>query len=189
MSFYNKRYFTSQTFDILDTSLKIHRKGLFDEIEFEIPFDQIHHKKMIQTQINNNLIVTGLFFMVFSFLFLLGSAREMTVILFAIGGVFVIVAFLNRRKTVTIPNYGGESITLFFDSKNKQHVVEFSKQIINASNNYLLKKYGKIDRDLPFESQIEHLKFLLNREIINENEFESLKNQLLGRAGKSSVGF
>ena len=189
MSFHNRRYFTRQIFNILESSLKIHKKGLFDEIEYEIPFDNIHHKKTIQTQINNNLIITGLFFVVFSFLFLLGSARELTIIFLLIGLTFVLIAFINRKKTVTIPTYGGEAIALFFDAKNKEEVVDFSKHIIDASNNYLLKKYSKIDRALPVEPQIEHLQFLFNREIINESHFESLKDQLLGRDGKSSIGF
>ena len=189
MLFHNRRYFTRQEFDILDSSLKIHKRGLLDEIEYEIPFDNIHNKQTIQTQINNNLVVTGLFFVVFSFLFLLGTAKELTVIFLAIGVLFVLVAFINRRKTVTIPTYAGETIMLFFNKKNKLEVVGFSKRIIDASNSYLLRKYSKIDRDLPIEPQIEHLQFLLNREIISEKHFETLKNQLLGRDGKSSIGF
>jgi hypothetical protein len=189
MPFHNRRYFTRQSFDILGSSVKVHRKGLFDEIEYEIPFDQIHNKMTIQTQINNNIIVTGIFFMVFSFLFLLGTAQELTVIFLSIGVIFVVAALINKKKAVIVPNYGGEAITLFFSSRNKNEVVEFGKQIIIASNNYLLQKYGKLDRDLPIAPQIEHLQFLLNREIINESEFESLKNQLLGRDHKSAIGF
>ena len=189
MNFHNRRYFIRQTFDILDSSLSVHKKGLFDEIEYEIPFDNIHHKRIIQTQINNNLLVTGLFLATFSLLFLLGSSQELTYIFLSIGAIFILIAFINRKKTVTIPNYGGETITLFFDNKNKQEVVDFSKQIIDASNSYLLRKYSRIDRDLPLEPQIEHLKFLLNRDIIDESHFESLKNQLLRRDGKSSIGF
>ena len=101
----------------------------------------------------------------------------------------VLMSFINRKKTVTIPSYLGESIVLYFNKKNKQEVVDFSQRIIEASNNYLLKKYSKIDRALPIEPQIEHLQFLLNREIITEEQFETLKNQLLGRNSKSSIGF
>jgi hypothetical protein len=189
MSFHNRRYLTTQTFTISDSSLKVHKKGLLDEIEYEIPFDSIHHKKTIQTQINNNMLVTGFFSVTFSFLFLLGTAQQLTVIFLSIGVILAVVALINRKKTVTIPTYTGESITLFFRSKNKQEVIDFSERIIDASNNYLLRKYSKIDRALPIEPQIEHLQFLLNRDIISEDHFETLKNQLLGREGKSSIGF
>jgi hypothetical protein len=189
MTFYNKRYFNRQAFDILGTSVKVHKKGVFDEIEYEIPFDSVHHKKTIQTEINNNLLVTGFFFLTFSLLFLLGTAEQLTVIFFSLGLIMVVISFINRKKTVTIPSYTGQSIILYFNKNNKQEVIDFSQRIIDASNNYLLKKYSKVDRALPIEPQIEHLQFLLNREIITEEHFETLKNQLLGRNSKSSIGF
>lgn len=189
MTFYNKRYLKRQSFNILESSIKVHKKGAFDEIEYEVPFDSVHHKKTIQTEINNNLLVSGFFFLTFSFLFLLGTAQQLTVIFFSFGLIMVLMSFINRKKTVTIPSYLGESIVLYFNKKNKQEVIDFSQQIIEASNNYLLKKYSKIDRALPIEPQIEHLQFLLNREIITEEQFETLKNQLLGRNSKSSIGF
>src|SRR5258706_2797761 len=109
MSFHNRRYLTRQTFDILESSLKVHKKGVLDEIEYEIPFDSVHHKKTIQTQINNNMLVTGFFFVTFSFLFLLGTAEQLTVIFLSIGVMFVLIALINRKKTVTIPTYTCES--------------------------------------------------------------------------------
>ena len=68
-------------------------------------------------------------------------------------------------------------------------MVEFANQIINSGNSYLLNKYSKIDKDLPIDSQIYNLEFLRNKEIITEEQFENLKNQLLGRENKSSIGF
>ena len=63
MTFNNKRYLNRQSFDILESSIRVHKKGAFDKIEFEIPIDSIHHKKTIQTEINNNLLVSGFFFL------------------------------------------------------------------------------------------------------------------------------
>lgn len=189
MTFNNNRRFTRQTFDILGSSLKIDRKGLLDQIEYEIPFDNIHNKKKVQTQINNNLVITGFFFCAFSFLFLLGTAEELMFIFLSIGVIFVLIAFINRKKTVTIATYSGDEIVLYFNDKTKAEVVGFSEKIIEASNNYLIKKYGKIDPDLPVDQQIENLQFLRNREIISENHYEVLKDELLGRKGKSAIGF
>lgn len=189
MKFLNNRYFTRQTFEILYSSLKIDRKRLFDQIEYEIPFDNIHNKKIIQTEINNNLLFTGIFLFAFSFLFLLGSSEHWTVILGLLGGMFVVIAFINRKKVVIIPTYSSGNIVLYFNDKNKMEVIEFTNNIVEAANKYLLNKHGKVDRSLPIEPQIESLQFLKNREIISEEHFEQLKNQLLGREGKSSIGF
>ena len=68
-------------------------------------------------------------------------------------------------------------------------MLEFSNRIIEASNKFLLNKYGKIDKALPIEGQLSKLEFLRDRDILNEDEFENLKNQLLGRENKGSIGF
>ncbi|RDJ93906.1 SHOCT domain-containing protein, partial [Lacticaseibacillus rhamnosus] len=64
-----------------------------------------------------------------------------------------------------------------------------SNKIIDASNQFLLTKYGKIDKALPMEGQLNKLEFLRDRDILTDEEFENLKNQLLGRENKGSIGF
>lgn len=189
MEFLNSRYFTRQQFKIKKSSLKIERKNIFDAIEFEIPFDLIHNKIKIQTVINNNLIFTGFFILFIGALFLLGSNDELMVILLSVGFLLIIMAFLGRKKIITIFTMEENGIELFFNEKNKNEVVEYSNKIIDASNNYLLKKYSKVDRSLPIESQLDNYQFLLNREIISDEDFEVLKNQLLGTENKTSIGF
>ena len=189
MKFSNTRYFTRQIFEIQKSSLKIERKNIFDAIEYEIPFDHINNKIKIQTIINNNLIMVGIFFMAFSFLFLLGATDELTTIFFCIGLLFVILPFANRKKLVTITVFGEDNIELYFINRNKHEMVEYANSIIKAADNYLLNKFSKVDTSLPIAPQLENYQFLLNREIISEEKFEILKNQLLGKDNNSSIGF
>ncbi len=189
MVFYNKRYLTRQIFEIKKSSLKIDRKNMFDAIEYEIPFDYVNNKIKTQTIINNNLIITGIFFFVFSFLFQLGENDELTAIFLIIAVLLIILPFINRKKVITISTLDGNNIELYFNNKNKQQVTDFANEIISAADNYLLKKYSKVDRALPIEPQLENIQYLLNRDIITEEKFESLKNQLLGTENKKSIGF
>ena len=189
MNFQNSRYFTRQQFEIKKSSLKIERKNIFDAIEFEIPFDLIHNKIKIQTLINNNLIFTGLFIFFIGALFSLGSNEELMVILLSVGFLFIVIAFLGRKKVISIFTMEENGIELFFTQKNKEEVIAYSNKIINASNNFLLKKYSKVDRSLPIEPQLDNFQFLLNRDIISDDDFETLKNQLLGTENKKSIGF
>ena len=189
MTFFNRRYLTRQNFEIQKSSLKIERKNIFDAIEYEIPFDYINNKLKVQTIINNNLIILGIFFIVFSILFQIGPNDELTFIFFSVGLLFIILSFINRKKVVTITTFGENNVELYFNDRNKQEVVEYANSIIQAADNYFLKKYSKVDRSLPIEPQLENIQFLLNREIISEDNFETLKNQLLGRDSKSSIGF
>ena len=169
--------------------MKIDRKNMIDAIEYEVPFDFINNRIKTQTVMNNNLITIGAFFFVFSFLFQIGSRDELTVIFISIALLFLIIPFVNRKKVVIITTLDGNNIELYFNNHNKQEVINYANDIINAANNYLLNKYSKIDRSLAIEPQIENIQYLLNREIITEERFEALKNQLLGRENKSSIGF
>lgn len=189
MIFFNRRYLTRQNFEIQKNSLKIERKNIFDAIEYEVSFDLINNKLKVQTIINNNLIMVGLFFIVFSLLFQIGPNDELTLIFFSFGLLFIILPFINRKKVVTITTFGENNIELYFNKRNKQKVVEYANSIIQAADNYLLKKYSKVDRSLPIGPQLENIQYLLNREIISEENFETLKNQLLGKDHKSSIGF
>ena len=42
---------------------------------------------------------------------------------------------------------------------------------------------------LPIEPQLNGIQFLRNRDIISEEDYESLKNKLLGRSNKAYIGF
>ena len=189
MVFYNQRYSVKQSFEIRKSSLKIQRKHLFDSIEYEIPFDHVSNKTTTQTAVNNNVIVVGIFFFVFSLLFQLGPNDELTLIFLAVSILFIITAFVNRKKVITISTMDGGHIELYFKNDNKGEVLQYANEIIAAADNYLLKKYSKVDRALPVEPQIENIQYLLNREIITDEKFESLKNQLLGNENKTAIGF
>ena len=189
MIFCNRRFLTRQNFEIQKSSLKIERKNMFEAIEYEIAFDHLQSKLKIQTIFNNNLIIVGAFFLVFSILFLFGINEELSVFFIFIAIFFIGLPFINRKKVISIASMDGNHIELYFTNRNKQSVHDYATEIIKSANIYLLKKYSKIDRSLPIEPQIENIQYLLNREIITEENFESLKNQLLGTENKSSIGF
>jgi len=101
----------------------------------------------------------------------------------------LLLALISRKKTITIPTYDGNNIEIPFNNKNKPDVLEFSNKIIEASNNFLLNKYSKIDKALPLEGQLIKIEFLRDREILTDEGYDSLKNQLLGRENKGHLGF
>jgi len=188
MKLSTKRFFTRQEIDILRTSLKIERKTALDYVEFEIPFENIHNKRRIQTSTNHNFVVLSIILFLIG-MFLIGANPELSALAFLIGTFFLAFALFARKKTVTISTYDGSNIELPFTNKNKQDVLDFSTMIIEASNQFLLNKYGRIDRGLPIDSQLSKLEFLRDREILSDEEYDNLKNQLLGREHKSHLGF
>ena len=189
MKLNNRRFFKRQEFEILRTSLKVDRKTALDAIEYEVPFEHIHNRRVIQTVTNNNLLVPAFFFLVGGLLFQMGPNFELSLLLLVLATIFLALALLTRQKTITIPTYSGDKIELFYNSRTKREVLDFSSKIIAAANLFLLNKYGKIDKALPIEGQLSSLNFLRDRDIITEEEYESLKNQLLGRENKGTLGF
>jgi hypothetical protein len=189
MKLQTRRFFKKQDLDILRTSLKIEKRSLLDSSEYEIPLEHIHNKKSIQTNTNDNFLVVSFSLLVIGLLFLLGSNTDISTVALIGGTFFLALALLTRKKTITIPTYSGDKIELFFNNQNKSEVLEFSNKIIEASNAFLLNKYGKIDKALPVEGQLSNLGFLRDRDVISEEEYEGLKDLLFGRENKSSVGF
>jgi hypothetical protein len=189
MEFSNNRYFTKQIFNLSMTQLKIHRKTIFNSIEYELSLEHVSNKKVIETKFNDGIFITGLFFFLIGLLFQLGPNDQLTITFITIGAIFSSAAFIGRKKVITIPSADGLNITLFFINSNKEEVLKLADTIINASNEFLLNKYAKIDKALPIAPQIEGIQFLRNREILSEEQFELLKNQLLGRDYEPKIGF
>lgn len=190
MKLQTRRFFKRQEIEILRTSLKIERKSLLDSVEYELPFENIHNKKKVQTKANDNLVVISFALLVIGLLFFIFSSEAaLSTFLFICGTFFLALAFISRKKTITIPTYDGNHIEIPFNNRNKPELIEFSNKIIEASNGFLLNKYSKIDKALPLEGQLSKIEYLRDREILTDEEYDNLKNQLLGRDNKGHLGF
>lgn len=188
MHFYNTRNFTKQYFELGPSSLKVEINKLFESLEYEVSYEQIGHRKIIQTSFNTSLFYGGIFIFLFSLLFLFGDRFELTFLFGFLAFLMILIAFINRVKTITISTYD-DPIVLYFKNYNKSSVTQFADELIAAANQFLLAKYSKIDRMLPIDPQINQLQFLRNREVISEETYEQLKDQLLGKEIKKEIGF
>jgi hypothetical protein len=189
MTFVNRRRFTKQQFELKRSTLKVDISDLFERTEYEISYENIDFKKKVQVIFNHGLLVASLFAFAIGLLLAFAPNEEAAFVFFLLGAVCFTLAFTLKKKVVTINAFDGNRIELFFNNRNKDQVVDFADEIIRSSNQHLLRKYGKVDPALPIEPQINNIQFLRDREIISEEEFESLKNQVLGRTNKATIGF
>lgn len=189
MTFENRRYFTRQNFELKITSLKVDVKTLFDRTEYDISYEHIDHRRKIQVIFNQGLFVSGIFAFAIGVLFALAANEEAAFVFFVVSAICFTSAFFLKKRVVTINTYDGNKIELFFNRSNKETVVDLADEIIQSANKHLLRKYSKIDPALPIEPQINNIQFLRDREIITEGEYEAMKNQLLGRSTKTTIGF
>jgi len=189
MTFENSRYFTSQHFEIKKSTLEVDIKSLFGSIEYAIPLEQIENKRNVRVMLNPGLLTSCLFCFVIGLLWIFAANKETAFIFFLLAATCFISASIFKKKVVIINTYDGLMIEMFFNSSNKEAVVSFADLVIQSSNHHLFCKYGKIDTALPIEPQINSIIFLRDREIISEDEYEKLKDQLLGRSKKVVMGF
>lgn len=188
MVFHNRRYFAQQKFEITRDALKIEQKNLFEEKEFEIPLEMIGKTISRETIFNSNLFMVGFFFLGVTLLFLFGIYSEISLIFGFFSLLFFVIPFLSRKRVVRIDISYSTALEIFYHKQNKDQVYAFATEVVKASNEYLLKKYSKIDRQLPIEPQLEKIQFLLQRDIINDEAFTALKDELLGNI-KPGIGF
>lgn len=89
---------------------------------------------------------------------------------------FLVATILSRRKVVYISTFNFGFIELY----DKPEINGFLKDLKIVTNDFLKSKYSKIDRDLPIDNQLQSLMYLKERQILSDEEFESLKNKLVG---------
>ena len=184
-----QRFFRKNSVELFNNKFVVAKKSPFEFSEFELSYEQIENKKTIETKVNFGLLTIASFAGIVGFLYLFGNASEMSLVFFSITFFLILIAFVTQKKIVIIKSVTGQNIELYFTEKNKNEVVEFAEKIIDSANAYLLAKYSRLDKDLPIDNQLHNLIFLRDRELLSEERFELLKNQLLGKENKSSIGY
>lgn len=183
------RFFKKSHIHLLKDRIRVRKSSPFDSIEFEISYENIETKKIIETKVNFGLLYLTSFLTIMGLLFIFGRNNYISKIFFISAIMVLFIALATKLKIITIRSLEGNNLELYFTDRDKEDVLIFADKIINSTNSYLLNKYSKIDKDLPIESQLENLTFLRNKELITDEKFEQLKNQLLGKDNKQTIGY
>ncbi len=188
MSFTNNKFPVKQQFTLTDSGLVVRRSGLLDSIEYEIPFESIGTFKVIEVAASNSAFISSFFCLSFSIVMIIFDNVGAFLVFGFICVVTLMFGLLTRVKKITIPAYGHAGITLYFNRKSKNQVIEFADELIQTVKGFLRKKYSGFDRRMPLEKQFENLYFLKERELISDAEYDHNKSYLLGTE-KPSIGF
>jgi hypothetical protein len=186
--FSTRRYLKRIKIQLTKNSVHVIKTSPFESQEFDIAYESMETRKTIETKVAYGLLVIVLFSLTTGGLFFLSGNYSVACVFAIIAAAVFVIALATRVKVITIKSFEG-NIELYFSNKTKGAALAFSDKIIDSANAYLLNKFSKIDRDLPIETQLQKLDFLRGKDLINEELFEQLKNQLLGRDGKNSIGY
>ena len=188
-SFTSRRFLKKYSLHLLKSGVSVIKTTPFESQEYEIAYDHLETKKTIETKVGFGMITLFLFLVVMGFLYLVNDQDDFSKFFFLLSFVILLIAIITKLRVITIKSYEGQNIELYFTNRNRQEVVAFAEAIINSTNAYLLNKFSKIDKDLPIDNQLANLDFLRTKELITDEIFEQLKDQLLGRENKKSIGY
>jgi len=198
MDLRQRKLFTIREFTFEENGIHIKVKNLISSQEFDIPFEEMNLKKIIRQKKTDALIViVGAFFGLVLLISLTNKIFSNTETTWGTVFVFFIfttlsgfIAYLNFKRQILIPT-SNSGILYIFDGRPTKEITErFIDNLTLKSNIYLKRKYGSIDRDLPAEPQLRNLMWLKEKDILKENEFEELKNKLLGKRDNiNPIGF
>ena len=185
-----KKLFKKQKIKIFSNKILVSKKSITDFLEFEISLDEIETKKTIKSESNNNLMALGFLLSIIGLIINTVGGTLIFAWILLLSLCLIVLGVFFRKKTITILTYSSAPIVIEFNRTNEIEARNFADKLINYAKEYLIKKYSKIDKDLPFENQLNNLDFLRTKDLISDIEFEKLKNQLLGKKeGSQAVGF
>ncbi len=176
-----KGFLKNDKLSISKNKVRISKKTIFKYLEYDISLENIVHSKMIKSEINRDLILFSLIIFIVGVVFNMIDSALIFAIFIGISLIFLFIGLFTRRKTIIIESNLNAPIILPFRKNNEKIVNDFADTLIEMSKDYLIVKYGRVDKDLPIESQLENLEYLWNRNLIDELKFEELKNILLDK--------
>ncbi|WP_165748749.1 hypothetical protein [Cellulophaga sp. Z1A5H] len=170
---------------IKETELLIKEKYLLSSKEKTIDIESIGHQKLIETHSRKGLNIIGSCFVLVALtcwitpFFNENPNDELDVLIW--GGIFMLVLGITCFKapmdnTLTLSG-GYVNLRFFLDSPSKKEVEIFVDTLIKLSKEKIKAKYSRIDADLPEETFMNQLNWLLNNKLISENEYTEKKNE------------
>jgi len=185
MKLKQKQGFNKKEFELQNETLLIKTKTNGEYKEWSVKVEHIGDTKYYQssTKLGPNIIggICALFvlFVIIAFIRDNNKAENLWIMLGVVamfGSISALLLFIPKKKELHIIG-GLEQVTFYPDSPGKKEVDEFIDQIINRSKKVLLNKYGKVDPDLPEETQMNQLNWLKNRDLISQETYEQLKQE------------
>lgn len=181
-----KRFLETRTFELRDQEVLVHIKKSYEQLMWTIPLEELGTKQVYRSNPRTlNYIVMGVLAVVLLGLTIIhffleeSPAEEGTyyVNLVLWGLLFIIFSFTGRKNEVFLT--GGMQQLAFYRNVPSEEVVDaFVDALVARRRRHLKIKYTKIDKDLSEENQINQFHWLRQTNVISDEEYEALKQDL-----------
>ncbi|MBB3055751.1 hypothetical protein [Mucilaginibacter gotjawali] len=187
----------TKRFEITDQSLKFAFKSPLAYFEDEFTFEEITKKytrkksHYLLTLIPGVLCFIGVIITVFSHLYERNGSSVDDILLYCVlSSILLILSALLFENVVIAMMTSGKAITFYANSPSRDEVDGFIALLIAEQKQYLLNRYAKADLYVSTEQLSANLKWLRDRNMIDDVELDELRIKILPKpGGNSSVGF
>ena len=196
MELHQKKLFIRKTFRLTETGLYFKDSNLTNSYETEIPYQEINFSKISKQKKSNTFL--NLLVIIF------GLASILNLILLVSGTfvldwrnllvttcltfIFALLSYSKSNKHVFIPTENDGLLEFFAAIPDNASVDNFLENLFKKIASFLKKKYATLDKDLPIDHQLSNLIWLKEKDILSDDEFTALKNELLKR-NTNPIGF
>ncbi len=174
-------------FELNGNTLHIKTKSMGETKEWSVDVEYIGEERYYKTYSRLGPRIVGSLFFLVSLVSVVGFFMEkdwsngdnigaLILGVFLFGGLGLL-AFLAPVRNELYLVGGSAQVMFLLNSPSKEEMENFIQEIIKRSKKTLLEKYGKIDIDLPEETQFNNLYWLKNRGLLSEEEYEELKEE------------
>jgi hypothetical protein len=200
MKLIQERLLQRYELEILKNTLRYSTKSYSGSKEVNIPLDEIDISRMVylKTIDRKSMFITGFFslFLVISLYNSISDPQEnsgsISMIVPLIIGLSVSSFFLyvKSKDVIQFPSTQSGDVEFFRALPTHREVNAFVSNLKNAVKESIRKQHAAIDPDIPIAHQISKLNWLLQIEVITEEEYTELKNQLAtGKIKATNIGF
>ena len=185
-----KGFLKSLRISILDNKLRVVKKTIFKYMEYDIPLENIEYNKTVKKEINRDLIFLSLITFLVGVVFNMADGDIIFAVFSVLSVILLVIGLSTKKRTITIDTHSGAPIILGFRKVNEKIIRDFADLLIEKSKHYVIKKFSKVDKDLPVENQLLNIEYLRNNDLIDDSKFEELKNIILNKkASNKTIGF
>ncbi|PNW29474.1 hypothetical protein [Formosa algae] len=170
---------------INDSELLIKKKSFLNSKEWTVDIESIGHHKIVEEYSRNGLRIVGSCFILIALTSWIAFFVEDNLngefdgLIW--GGLFSVLlgitCFKAPLNNFLILNGGYSNLKFFLDSPSREEVEAFADKLIVVSKNKIREKYSRIDSDLPEDTFMNQLNWLLNSKLINEEEYNEKKRE------------
>lgn len=187
MKLIQKQGSRSREFEIIGTKLYVKTKSMGEKNEYSIDIENLGEERHYKTHSRLGPRIVGIFFYVVMVIAVFGFFMEenlndggniLGLILGVLlgGGIGSLAFFAKMRNELHLVN-GSAQLMFLLDNPSKKEMEVFIEELIRQSRKVILRKYSKVDPDLPENIQIQNFYWLKERGLISEKDYEDLKQE------------